>query len=170
MADAHRSRQPPELGEPGCDNLGCTVVSRARANASSDYVDPTELKIIRHAATRIRKFVNQAAWAQKRHHEAVLLAAALRAAERATAQHQGKRVKIQQGIWTIQVPGSSGGVEAIRIELPLRRHLDDFKKEIKITVVDPTLVNTRELEIWARCKQMGLVRPRRRRPMAASNI
>jgi hypothetical protein len=164
------SRQPSRVGEPSFDDLGCAVVSRARANASSDYIDPSELQGLHHAVTRIKKQVNRSTWSQKRHHEAILLAAALRAAERATAQHQGRRVKIQQGLWSIQVQSPSGTIEAIRIQLPTRRHLDDFKKQIEVTVAQPALVNTCTLETWIRCQQMGLVRPRRRRRTAASNI
>ena len=170
MAGVHRSRQPPKVDEPALNDLGHAVVSRARARVSPECIDPTELRGLHHAVTRVKKQVNCTTWSQKRHHEAILASASLRAAERATAQHQGKRVKIQQGIWSIQVQSPSGTVEAIRIQLPTRRHLDDFKRQIEITIMQPALVNTCALETWVRCQQMGIVRPRRRCRTVASKL
>lgn len=170
MANAHPSRQPSEVDEPASNVVGCTVVTPARARSHDQHPDCFELQATQHALTQIKKLVNRAAWSQKRHHEAILVAAALHAAERATAQHRGKRVKIQQGTWSIQVQSPSGALEAIRIQLPTRRHLDDFKKQIEVTVVERALVNACALETWVRCKQMGIVRPRQRHPMAPSDI
>ena len=123
-----------------------------------------------HAATRIKKFANHTLWGQKRHHEAILLAAALRAAERATAHARGHRAKVGKGRWIVRASTPVGDVDAIQIDRPMRRALVDFDKQIDMTILRPDLVNSQMLQTWVRCRQMGLARPRRRRPPKASTI
>ncbi len=170
MTNVSRNQQQPNVRDTSFDSLGNAVVTPARARVSSEYHDATELQAMRHAATRIKKFANHALWGQKRHHEAILLAAALRAAERATAHVGGHRVKLGKGLWVVRATTPTGDVDLIQIERPMRRHLADFDRQVNVTVLQPALVDTLVLDTWVRCKQMGLSRPRRRRPPKASTI
>ena len=171
MTNVNRNQQqPPNVSDTAFDRLGNAVVARACARVSPDYVDATELGAIRHAATRIKKQVNRTMWSQKRHHEAILLAAALRAAERATAHACGHRAKVGKGRWIVRASTPVGDVDAIQIDRPMRRDLVDFDKQIDMTILRPDLVNSQMLQTWVRCRQMGLARPRRRRRSKASTI
>lgn len=143
------------------------VVTRAHASVLPECIDPTELQTMHHAATRIKKFANRTLWGRKRHHEAILLAATLAAAERATTHVGGHRAKLDKSVWIVRVNTPTGDVDVIQIERPMRRHLADFDEQVTVTVLQPTLVDTLVLDTWVRCKQMGLVRPRRRRPSTA---
>ncbi len=150
-------------GLAGCED-GPRVVTRACARVSSECIDPTELQTMRHAVTQIKKLANRTLWGQKRHNEAILLAAALRAAERAAALVGGHRVKLGKGLWIVRATTPTGDVDVIQIERPMRRHLADFDRQVNVTVLQPALVDTLVLDTWVRCKQMGFIRPRRRRP------
>ena len=148
-------------GLAGCED-GPRIVTRARARVATGYTFPTELQVVRHATTQLKKHVNRITWSQKRHHEAILVSAVLRAAERATSCVAGHRAKVRQGLWMVRVSTPAGDIDAIAIERPMRKHLVDFDRHVQVTVLRPELVNVMRLELWWRRMQMGLKRPRRR--------
>jgi hypothetical protein len=133
-----------ESAQPSMQSL------RARARPEVDMIAAlanASLCDLKRWSTACRKYMNKTRWQRAQQQRCTVLAAALRAGQRAIGDQYTRRSRSADKVWRLLAHDDQGQEQvAIAIALTRLPNLDAFKEPLEVCVVRPELVDLPRLE------------------------